>query len=709
MVPSSKRAAAVDRRKPATREEKDRRVLIHKMHLLCLLAHVELRNRWCNDPRVQETLGGMVTDKIQGLLNPRANLPQYSKSESLKRGLTEIGTLFRCKYLITERGLRRALWAEDPEETLGQYKLPDDTESTFEKSDFLDAAKTLRGSRDVGAQLFCALLRSAGVETRLVCSLQPLACAAGSPAMPKQRHGPTQTTTQAKQPSKMALYEAAVAKYETNTQIPDPGTVVASPRRRRLGHPNATAYHVPNMTPVPTPTPQVHTPVQGPKVVKGESMYPVYWVEVLDKAYQKWQPVDPLVTHKQFAPKALEPPAADTQNCLSYAVAFDTEGCVKDVTRRYARAYNSKTRRLRVDGVSGTGTGTGTGEKWWRRALRRYRRLYENDLDQIEETELAAEEAKEPMPKNVADFKDHPVYALERHLRRHEVLVPDAQTTGTIKASTKGSLERIYRRRDVRVARSRDKWYRLGRVVKVGEEPVKILPKIKRKKGRFDDDDDEQESEGDEERDPDRVGLFGDALLKGTPIYSIDQTDLYEAEPVVNGRIPKNKFGNIDIYVPSMAPRGGVHIIHERAAQAAYILGVDYAPALTGFKFSGRTGTAVLSGVVVAQENEEGVRETIQGLEDMDEELEQERRSRLALRMWSRLLKGLRIRERIWANNPDNPEEEEKQEGGFETDKGKGKEVDVDGHEDLDMQDAKSDVSEEYFMGEDEEGGGFLI
>ena len=45
-----------NRRKPATREEKERRVEIHKAHLICLLAHVELRNQWCNDPDVQDIL-----------------------------------------------------------------------------------------------------------------------------------------------------------------------------------------------------------------------------------------------------------------------------------------------------------------------------------------------------------------------------------------------------------------------------------------------------------------------------------------------------------------------------------------------------------------------------------------------------------------------------------------------------------------------------
>ena len=40
--------------------------------------------------------------------------------------------------------------------------------------DFPGLARSLRGSRDIGSQLFCALLRSVGVQTRLVCSLQPL-------------------------------------------------------------------------------------------------------------------------------------------------------------------------------------------------------------------------------------------------------------------------------------------------------------------------------------------------------------------------------------------------------------------------------------------------------------------------------------------------------------------------------------------------------
>lgn len=49
-----------------------------------------------------------------------------------------------------------------------------DPEVIMSKEDFLSQAKTMQGSRDFGAQLFCAVLRSVAVEARLVCSLQPL-------------------------------------------------------------------------------------------------------------------------------------------------------------------------------------------------------------------------------------------------------------------------------------------------------------------------------------------------------------------------------------------------------------------------------------------------------------------------------------------------------------------------------------------------------
>ena len=302
--------------------------------------------------------------------------------------------------------------------------------------------------------------------------------------------------------------------------------------RRRLGHPNAAAYLMPEMS-----TPARVPPKPKRKVIH-ESPYPVFWVEVFDEAHQKWFPVDPLVTESIAKPRAFEPPSNDRENSMSYVIALEEEGCARDVTKRYTKAYNAKTIKTRVESTPG-------GERWWRRTMRNYARGWMSDADQIEDTELATAEAREPMPKNIADFKDHPTYALERHLRRNEVLVR-TQAIGRVAAGrdlgTPGGkkMENVYRRRDVKVARSADAWYRLGRDVKMDEQPVKtVAPKARPG----------DEGNGDEEDE-----------RAGTNLYTEEQTELYVSPPIVNGRVPKNSFGNLDIFVPSMVPKGGVHI-----------------------------------------------------------------------------------------------------------------------------------------------------
>lgn len=111
---TTKRQTA-ERRKPINKSEKDRRVGIHKLHLLCLLAHVQRRNRWCNDVRIQKSLRRLLDKKMVTYLNPSTELPQFGQTNSLKEGLKMVETVFKTKFQITERGMRRALWADDEE------------------------------------------------------------------------------------------------------------------------------------------------------------------------------------------------------------------------------------------------------------------------------------------------------------------------------------------------------------------------------------------------------------------------------------------------------------------------------------------------------------------------------------------------------------------------------------------------------------------
>ena len=120
----------------------------------------------------------------------------------------------------------------------------------------------------------------------------------------------------------------------------------------------------------------------------------MFWVEAYNEAVQKWIPIDPLVTKSLAKPSKFEPPASDQRNSMSYVVAFEDDASARDVTRRYAKAFSAKTRKLRVES-------TRNGERWWTRALRFYEKPFLEDRDEVEISELTAKMAAEPMPRNV--------------------------------------------------------------------------------------------------------------------------------------------------------------------------------------------------------------------------------------------------------------------------------------------------------------------
>ncbi|KAI9800906.1 MAG: hypothetical protein M1833_003043 [Piccolia ochrophora] len=623
---SGRKASVTTKRKGPTREERKQRLEIHKMHILCLLAHVETRNNWCNDVETQAVLKPLLPNRTISYLNPNMHSSQFQRSRSFMDGLAQANELWKEKWKITARGLKRCLWAEDSE-TLKSFKLPEDIDPPMEKSDFRRAANDLEGSRDVGSQLYCALLRSVGVEARLVSSLQllPFASTASKGSTPKKT-----------EPALVVSYDgghsdtASGIDSQASETRSDKASVqqnLVPKRARRLGMPSSDVH---SSLPVGITDPLIAPAVTPKRKRIRESRYPVYWVECFNEALQKWIPVDPLTTNTIAKASKFEPPSNDHENSMSYVIAIEEDNVARDVTRRYVKAFNAKTRKSRVEIPKG-------GEKWWRKSLRRFTRGWNLDRDQVEDAELAAREAQEPMPRNVQDFKDHPHYALERHLRRNEVIYPKSSigrvATGK-SSSTAGSkaLEPIYRRRDVHVVKSSDGWYRVGREIKPGEQPLKhAKPRNKRYQSLTVDND--FESPDDDTTD--------------TGLYAFFQTIPYEPPPVVNGRVPKNSYGNLDLYVPSMIPRGGAHIPYPEAAQAARLIGVDHAAAVTGFQFRGRHGTAILCGIVAAAEYAPAIEAVVDGYRDARAEEEELRKGLEALRLWKRFFAALRIKQRI--------------------------------------------------------------
>ncbi|OKL60866.1 hypothetical protein UA08_03363 [Talaromyces atroroseus] len=593
--PSNQRRTIVRRRKPVSGAEKKLRLDIHKNHVLCLLGHVYIRNLWCNDDEVQKFLKRMLTKQTIALLNPKESMHQFSRSTTFIDGLKQASEIFSRRFRITAPGLRRPHWTENEQECRDRAtSIMREGETITSKEEFRQQVKRLEGSRDFGAQLFCSLLRSAAVEARLVCSLQALpfsGVAKGtSPEKPKR--------------------EYIVISSDDNTSSSDDkgvGYIESSPAKgRRIGQPYFK-------TPANSPS----SPFERQRHFF-TSPYPVYWVEAFNEAVQKWIPVDPLITKSVAKPSKFEPPASDRYNSMSYVVAFEEDASARDVTKRYAKAYNAKLRKTRVES-------TKDGEQWWANVMHFFEKPFLEDRDQLETSEFTAKSAAEPMPRNIQDFKGHPIYVLERHLRRNEVIHPK-RVIGKVEVK-KGSLEPVYRRADVHLVRSADGWYRLGRDIKVGEQPLKRAASVNQR------DDAENQLED----------LHGSEM----PLYAFHQTEPYKPPPVVNGKVPKNAYGNLDVYVPSMIPPGGFHLKHPEASRAARILGIDYAAAVTGFEFKGRHGTAIFSGVVSALEHREALEEVIKCIEDERIQDELDRRVEESLRLWKHFLLRLRIAEKV--------------------------------------------------------------
>src|SRR5271154_4540006 len=153
------------------------------------------------------------------------------------------------------------------------------------------AAKELKGSRDFGAQLFTALLRGLGVETRLVFSLQPLGYAFGK-----------QEDAHRLDRKKDDLDKDINAPSTSNTPTKVGSTSTPpSKKRKRLRQPESESDSD------DLGLPKVKGKVGGPD---SDLTFPIFWSEVFFEG--KWIPIDSIVLKiigttpniiEQFEPK----------------------------------------------------------------------------------------------------------------------------------------------------------------------------------------------------------------------------------------------------------------------------------------------------------------------------------------------------------------------------------------------------------------------
>uniref|UniRef100_A0A8C9G486 p125 n=1 Tax=Pavo cristatus TaxID=9049 RepID=A0A8C9G486_PAVCR len=296
---------------------------------------------------------------------------------------------------------------------------------------------------------------------------------------------------------------------------------------------------------------------------------------------------------------------------LSYIVGFDNDGSVKDVTQRYDPVWMTVTRKKRVDA------------EWWEDTLQPYKSPFV-DRDKKEETEFQVKLQDQPLPTAIGEYKNHPLYALKRHLLKYQAIYPES---AAILGYCRG--EAVYSRDCVHTLHSKDTWLKQARVVRIGEVPYKMVKGYSNqaRKARLAEP---------ANRDKADLALFGRW-----------QTEEYQPPIAVDGKVPRNEYGNVYLFLPSMLPVGCVQLRLPNLNRLARKLDIDCAQAVTGFDFHGGYSHAVTDGYVVCEEYKEVLIAAWENEQAEIEKKEKEKREKRALGNWKLLTKGLLIRERL--------------------------------------------------------------
>ncbi|XP_075143171.1 DNA repair protein complementing XP-C cells isoform X2 [Leptodactylus fuscus] len=332
------------------------------------------------------------------------------------------------------------------------------------------------------------------------------------------------------------------------------------------------------------------------------------WVEVYLEKEEKWVCVDCVygkVNQPSLCFKAATKP-------VTYIVGIDSSGKVKDVTRRYDPEWMTNTRKRRVD------------TEWWEETLMPYKSLNTTQEDK-EDAEFEVKLQDQPLPTSITVYKNHPLYALKRHLLKYEAIYPDS---AAVLGYCRG--EAVYSRSCVHTLHSRDTWLKEARVVRLGEVPYKMVKgqSNRARKARL----------ADPEKDCNDLALFGQW-----------QTEEYQPPVAVDGKVPRNEFGNVYLFKPNMLPIGCCHLQVPNLHRVAKKLDIDCATAITGFDFHCGFSHPVTDGYIVCEEYKDVLLAAWENEQADIERKQKEKREKRALGNWKLLVKGLLIRERLKA------------------------------------------------------------
>ena len=765
-----------DQKKGPSKIERQIRVVTHCIHVQFLLFHNSLRSRFACDGDVQKILVEQLPPTVKKevdtwrlasglpqhtakaeLQKPAAQkgrkgktrkgedvrsqrdwgkpaerqergAPNMSRGDPVIRLLKFLAAYWKKRFTITSPGLRKQGYKSlsQLESEMASFKNDvHDVEEHGERienlDEFRDLARRCEGSRDVGVQLFVALLRGLGLEVRLVASLQPIGFGwnKNEEANPKKKRAKfngvevlpsspiIENGIETKKPKSRSKALTSAAKKKSSASTGSKITPIdlsdaSSSELSSAGDDDDES--IVDVTP--------STPRKKPNMPYDRDLvFPTSWAEVISPITNEVYPVDPLVLTPAVATNpehlaAFEPrgtKADKAKQVFAYVIAYSPDGSAKDVTIRYLKKHmwpgRTKGMRLPIERVP---VYNSRGKikhhedyDWFKTVMSGYTRpdhmrTAVDDIEEAKELKAVKPEKKEPKANEgtLQFYKTSADYVLERHLRREEAIIPGAEPVRTF-ASGKGDdakEEPVFLRKDVMVCRTGESWHKEGRQIKPHQQPMKMVPiravTLTRKR-------EVQEAERD----------GGEKLKQG--LYAWEQTAWIVPPPIVDGIIPKNAYGNMDCFVPTMVPKGAVHIPLRSTGKICKRLNIDFAEAVTGFEFGKQRAVPVITGVVVATEHEDMVIAEWEKDEEERKIKEEGKREKVALGMWRKLLMGLRIVERVRDEYGEEGGEAREEFNPFTNRNKQQKNQDQPGDQQM--------VDGEYDGGEDTMAGGFLV
>jgi len=215
-------------------------------------------------------------------------------------------------------------------------------------------------------------------------------------------------------------------------------------------------------------------------------------------------------------------------------------------------------------------------------------------------------------PTTLSVYKKHPLYCIEKFANKFETIYPLEPVLAVLPSGDK-----VYPRSCLKNLHTAERWLREvpPRVVKAGEESIKV------------------------------VKSHPMAKKEVTALYGMWQTAPYKSEPVKDGIVPRNKYGNIELFSPDMLPEGGCYLDEPGIQRTAKKLGIDFAPAVIGWEV--HICRPKISGIVVPADSKQILLDAY--TEEMKIKIEKEVaiKERKIICRWKRFTRMLLTRHRL--------------------------------------------------------------